>query len=77
MAGTFSIHHYDLSAAIANRKAESIRETGADIVATACPGCMIQLTDMVKRNHMSTKVMHLMELLEKPTAANKTIHERS
>jgi glycolate oxidase iron-sulfur subunit len=64
MAGAFSLHYYELSKRIADKKAQKIRETGADIVATACPGCMIQLTDTAKRNKMPQQVMHIMQLLQ-------------
>ncbi len=64
MAGSFSISYYDLSKKIGDRKADSVRTTEADIVATACPGCMIQLMDTFKRHQMPQKVVHLMELLE-------------
>jgi len=64
MAGSFSMHYYDLSKKIADRKMETIKESQANIVATACPGCMIQLIDNTMRHKMSVKVMHLMELLE-------------
>jgi glycolate oxidase iron-sulfur subunit len=63
MAGAFSLHYYDLSKKIADKKAQRIKDTGADIVATACPGCMIQLTDTVKRNNLPQQVKHIMELL--------------
>ncbi len=64
MAGAFSIHYYDISKKIGDKKAARIRDTNADIVATACPGCMIQLTDALKRNHMPQQIMHMMELLQ-------------
>lgn len=64
MAGTFSIYYYDLSKKIADKKMAGIEATGADIVATACPGCQIQLTDSIIRHKMPQKVMHIMELLE-------------
>jgi glycolate oxidase iron-sulfur subunit len=63
MAGAFSLHYYDLSKKIGDKKARRIKETGADIVATACPGCMIQLTDAVRRNKLPQQVLHIMELL--------------
>ncbi len=63
MAGAFSLHYYDLSKKIGDKKAQRIKDTGADIVATACPGCMIQLTDSVKRNNLPQQVKHIMELL--------------
>jgi len=64
MAGTFSIYYYDLSKKIADKKMESIKATGADIVVTGCPGCQIQLIDNTIRHKMPVKVMHIMELLE-------------
>jgi len=48
----------------ADKKMEAIESTGADIVATSCPGCQIQLLDGAIRNKMPLKVMHIMELLE-------------
>jgi len=64
MAGTFSIYYYDLSKKIADKKMEAIKASGADIVASSCPGCEIQLIDGVIRNKMPVKVMHIIELLE-------------
>jgi glycolate oxidase iron-sulfur subunit len=45
--GMFSIAYYDLSKAIGRRKVEAIRSTGADIVATECPSCVMQLQERV------------------------------
>ncbi len=64
MAGAFSLHYYDLSKDIADKKAASIESTGADIVVSSCPGCEIQLIDSVVRNKLPVKVMHIMELIE-------------
>jgi Fe-S oxidoreductase len=44
-AGTFNIKNPDQSSAIFERKRRAIEESGAEIVATSCPACMIQLTD--------------------------------
>ncbi len=64
MGGSFSLYYYDISKKIAEKKADGIRETGADIVVTSCPGCMIQLTDIINHRNMPQKVMHLVELLD-------------
>ena len=64
MAGAFSLHYYDLSKEIADKKAASIKSTGADIVVSSCPGCEIQLIDSTVRNKVPVKVMHIMELIE-------------
>jgi glycolate oxidase iron-sulfur subunit len=64
MAGAFSLHYYDLSKEIADKKVASIKSTGADIVVSGCPGCEIQLIDSLARHKLSVKVMHIMELIE-------------
>ena len=43
---------------------DGITATKADIVVTACPGCMINLIDNVLQNKMTQKVYHLLELVE-------------
>jgi len=42
--GAFSLFHPDIAGKIADRKVRSIRESGAEVVATACPGCMLLLS---------------------------------
>jgi glycolate oxidase iron-sulfur subunit len=64
MAGTFSMYYYDLSKEIADKKVESIKSTGADIVVSSCPGCEIQLIDSLLRHKLPVKVMHIMELIK-------------
>ncbi|OPX94939.1 MAG: Lactate utilization protein A [Syntrophorhabdus sp. PtaB.Bin006] len=64
MGGSFSVYHYDLTKKIAAKKMDGIRATGADIVVTACPGCMINLIDNILHNGMPQKVHHLLELAE-------------
>ncbi|MBI5327532.1 MAG: (Fe-S)-binding protein [Deltaproteobacteria bacterium] len=63
LGGTFNITNYDFSMAINRSKAEDIKSTGADIVATACPGCMIQIKDGLHHLGINTKVVHVVELL--------------
>ncbi len=64
MGGSFSVYHYDLTKKIAKKKMDGITATGADIVVTACPGCMINLIDNVLQNKMTQKVYHFLELVE-------------
>ncbi len=64
MAGAFSLHHYELSQKIADKKVAAILESGADIVVSGCPGCEIQLMDSLARHGSEVKVMHIMELFE-------------
>jgi glycolate oxidase iron-sulfur subunit len=61
--GTFSFSHYDLAKEIGRKKVNYIAASGADVVATSCPSCMMQLEDMLRRNGLSQKVVHVVELL--------------
>ncbi len=63
MAGSFSLHYYDLSTKIADRKFKNVADTEADIVVTGCPGCQIQLLDTMARHNSSIKVMNIMEII--------------
>jgi glycolate oxidase iron-sulfur subunit len=62
-AGGFSLKHYDLSLEIGKRKAESIKQTGADVVVTGCPSCRMQITDILNRADYKRPVLHTVELL--------------
>jgi glycolate oxidase iron-sulfur subunit len=64
MGGSFSVYHYDISKKIGDIKMDGINAADADIVVTACPGCMINLTDIVARNKGRQKVYHFLELIE-------------
>lgn len=64
LGGTYSITHVNLSKQIQAHKIQDILNTGADIVATACPGCIIQLRDGVRRWDNPTKqVKHVIQIL--------------
>jgi glycolate oxidase iron-sulfur subunit len=64
LGGTFSLNHYDITKKIGAKKMGGVRATNADIIVTACPGCMLNLTDSVYQNNMPQKVYHLLELVE-------------
>lgn len=63
LGGTFNVYHYDSSMTINDVKSEAIVATGADVVATGCPGCMMQLSDGLKQHGSSAEVMHTVQLL--------------
>ena len=62
-AGSFSLTHQELSIAIGARKAADIAQTGAEVVATACPGCRMQLADVLAQAGDERPVAHVVELL--------------
>jgi glycolate oxidase iron-sulfur subunit len=60
--GSFNLYHYDLSKTIGKRKAENIMDSGAQVVATSCPACMMQITDMLSREKAGIRVRHAIQL---------------
>ncbi|MBI1911859.1 MAG: (Fe-S)-binding protein [Deltaproteobacteria bacterium] len=63
LGGGLSTTNYDLSINITKRKVDNIKGSGADIVVTACPGCMVQLRDGLHKFGVKAKVAHVVELL--------------
>ena len=61
-AGSFSLFHYDIACKIAAHKVESIRASGADVVATSCPGCMLHIADRLDAAGVSVDVKHTLEV---------------
>jgi len=62
-AGSYNLTHADLSAQILQRKTARIDETGADVVVTACPACVIQLDYGMRHAHGHKPVRHVAEVL--------------
>jgi glycolate oxidase iron-sulfur subunit len=62
MGGSFNLQYYDISKGIGMKKAAQIIATGADVLATGCPACMIQISDMLSRAGADIAVRHPVEL---------------
>lgn len=63
LGGGLVFENYDMTIDISRKKAQSVRQTGASIVATACPGCMVQMKDGLNIEEVPVKVAHIVELL--------------
>ena len=61
--GLFSMSHYDLSLKMGEHKVGSIIASGAEVVATGCPSCVMQLTDLLAREGASIAVVHVCDLV--------------
>jgi len=62
--GSFSFYNYELSKQISRRKVEDIEATGASVVVTGCPGCMLQLKDQLGQKGSPVEVKHLIQLVD-------------
>ena len=60
--GSFNLQHYDISAAIGKRKRDNIVQSGCEVVATSCPACMMQISDMLSQAGVRIQVKHVIEL---------------
>ncbi len=63
-AGIYNLQHPELSAEILATKLDNIKATGADTLATANPGCIMQLGAGALLNGIKTDVIHPVELLD-------------
>jgi glycolate oxidase iron-sulfur subunit len=62
-AGSYALSHYDLSQKVLDRKMENLKKTGADLLVTSCPACMIQLSYGVRRHELKTRVCHISQVV--------------
>jgi glycolate oxidase iron-sulfur subunit len=63
-AGIYNILHTDMSMRLLANKMESVNATGAERIATANPGCMLQLRAGVEQHGHGQRVFHVIEILD-------------
>jgi glycolate oxidase iron-sulfur subunit len=62
LGGSFNLRYYELSANIGKLKRDSIKASGSQIVATGCPACMLQISDMLSKSGDNIVVKHPVEI---------------
>lgn len=62
-AGTQLITHYHTSIGVLETKMDRVAATQAEVIASGCPGCQMQLTLGVKRRGLDARVVHPSQLL--------------
>jgi FAD/FMN-containing dehydrogenase/Fe-S oxidoreductase len=67
-AGTYIVKDYETSQKIFERKARAVAQTKADVVATSCPACMVQLKNGLRE---SVQVKHVAQLLQEAYRAGE------
>ena len=63
-AGIYNIVQSDMAMEILQRKMDSVNSTGAEVIATANPGCMLQLRAGARMHGNGQRVVHVVELLD-------------
>jgi iron-sulfur cluster protein len=62
-AGSYSIKFPEMSGPILERKLRNIEDSGAEIVAVDCPGCLMQISGGLDQKNPRIKVKHTAEIL--------------
>jgi len=62
LGGSFNLEYYELSANIGKVKRDNIKASGCSIVATGCPACMLQISDMLSKSGDNIVVKHPIEI---------------
>jgi glycolate oxidase iron-sulfur subunit len=71
-AGTYNVAHYDQSMQVLDRKMKNVAKTGASILVTSCPACIMQLSHGVRRAGLHVEVLHITQLLDRAAGAQRS-----
>ena len=63
-AGIYNVVHNEIAERLLAAKMRRVDETGAELILTANPGCLLQLCAGVARSGRQRRVMHVIELLD-------------
>lgn len=62
-AGSYAFAHYELSRQVLERKMSNLQKSGADLLVTSCPACIMHLSYGVRKHGLNTSVCHISELI--------------
>jgi glycolate oxidase iron-sulfur subunit len=65
LGGTLGLLHPEISMKIGEKKVKSIIQSGADVVATGCPGCILFINDQLARQSINKEVFHTIQVLQR------------
>jgi glycolate oxidase iron-sulfur subunit len=63
-AGIYNLIHTDISLQVLDRKMENVGKTGADVLVTTNPGCLLQLQKGLRDANADMRAVHLVTLLD-------------
>lgn len=72
-AGIYNVVQNEMAERLLKAKMQRVDETGAELILTANPGCLLQLRAGVARSRSNRRVMHVVELLDEAYA----MHDRN
>ena len=63
-AGVYNLINPEPARELGDRKAKNVAATKADLLVTANPGCLLQVTDALRRSGTSIATAHTIEVLD-------------
>jgi glycolate oxidase iron-sulfur subunit len=72
LGGSFNLQYYELSSNIGRAKRNNIIASGSSVVATGCPACMLQISDMLSQSDDKIVVKHPIEIYRERIKINGT-----
>jgi glycolate oxidase iron-sulfur subunit len=63
-AGIYNVTQPEMAKRLGRRKAENVAASHAEVVATANPGCALQMTAHLREKESPIAVKHVIELLD-------------
>ena len=69
-AGSQLITHYETSLQVLNHKMDNLESTQAQVIASGCPGCQMQLNTGIQRRGLNVRVVHPITLLDEAYEAS-------
>jgi glycolate oxidase iron-sulfur subunit len=67
-AGSYTFLHHQEAVGVLDRKMGNVEKTGASILTTECPACMMHLAYGVRRRSLPVQVRHLSQILDQAYA---------
>ena len=68
-AGSYTFLHHTEATGVLDRKMGNVQKTGAAVLATECPSCMLHLAYGARRKGLPVAVQHVSQLLDRATEA--------
>ena len=73
-AGSYTFLHHEEATGVLDRKMGNVEKTGAAILATECPACMMHLGYGARRKGLPVQVRHVSQILDQAYAAAGKAH---
>jgi glycolate oxidase iron-sulfur subunit len=70
-AGSYTFLHHREAVGILDRKMGNVERTGATLLATECPACMMHLAYGVRRHRLPIQVRHISQLLDVASVSDR------